>query len=56
MCCELLCDTSSQTTVAANQQPPKATLKAALKAVVEDHLRVYATQTGLNALEEKLNK
>ena len=30
------------------------TLKAALKAVVEDHLRVYATQTGLNALEEKI--
>ncbi|GMH67765.1 hypothetical protein TrLO_g14698 [Triparma laevis f. longispina] len=30
------------------------TVKSALRHVVEDHIRVYATQTGLNAFEDKM--
>jgi len=33
---------------------PEVTIKAAIKGVVEDHLRVYATQTGLDMAEDKM--
>ncbi|GMH84322.1 hypothetical protein TrVE_jg5930 [Triparma verrucosa] len=32
------------------------TVKTALRRVVEDHIRVYATQTGLNAFEDKMTE
>ena len=33
---------------------PEVTIKAAVKGVVDDHLRVYATQTGLDMAEDKM--
>ena len=35
---------------------PEITVKAAIKGIVEDHLRVYATQSGLNPFEEKMRE